>query len=51
MIFPLNLTLSFIISKHYLSRDAKSPKRCYVNKVRGGVNDLPYSHNFDLLLF
>jgi len=37
--------------KRYLSRDVNSPRRCYVNKVGGGVNDLPYSQNFDLLLF
>jgi len=52
MTFPLKLTLTcYYFEKLLLSRDVNSPRRCYVNKDGGGVNDLPCKPNFNLLLF
>jgi len=50
MTFHLNLNLTYYFET-LLSRDVNSPRRCYVNKDDGGVNDLPCKPNFDLLLF
>jgi len=52
MTFPLNLTFTcYYFETLLLSRDVKSPRRYYVNKDGGRVNDLPSKPNFDLLIF
>jgi len=51
MTFHFNLTLTYYFETLLLSRDVNSPRRCYVNKYGGGVNDLPCKSNFNLLLF
>jgi len=50
MTFPLNLTLTcYYFETLLLSRDVCTPRRCYVNKDGGGVNELPSKPNSDLL--
>jgi len=50
MTFPFNLTLTYYFET-LLSRDVNTPRRCYVNKEGGEVNDLPFKPKLDLLLF
>jgi len=52
MNFPVNLTLTcYYFETLLLSRVVYSPRLCYVNKDGGGVNNLAYKPNSDLLLF
>jgi len=49
MTFPVNLILTYYFETLLLSSDVNSPRRCYVNKDGGGMNNLPCKPNFDLL--
>jgi len=52
MTFPFNLTLTcYYFETLLLLRDVNSPRRCYVNKDDGGMNDLPSKPNFKLCYY